>query len=359
MKLAELEQLVTGTLRLEPYEGWPDSVHELSPDEALALKTALAAGRPLLVRGEPGTGKTQLARAAAVALKRHFVSQTLDAHTEARDLFWTLDAVRRLAEAQLLAATAAGLHLTRVSEASSQNAAKPAPEVSTAPQYDRHVLEKELAERRFVRPGVLWWAFDWEDAAKQEVDCQGGDGRKAGRWVRKDKKAGSVVLLDEIDKADPVLPNALLEALGTGRFDGPQGRGVVAAVSPEPLVVITTNRERALPNAFVRRCAVLNLRLPAKDDELAERMIVRGQQHGVLFETAPTSVVLERCAGLLVDARQRARDRTQPPPGQAEFLDLLRAVCGLTTDESQRLALLDQLQRFVMHKHDPLDANAP
>lgn len=67
-----------------------------------AINAALAAGRPLLVRGEPGAGKSQLARAATQGLRRAFVPKVIDARTESRDLLWTFDAVRRLANAQVM-----------------------------------------------------------------------------------------------------------------------------------------------------------------------------------------------------------------------------------------------------------------
>src|SRR5215831_19488070 len=86
--------------------GLPDSVHVIDEDSILAINAALATGRPLLVRGEPGTGKSQLARAAAQALGRAFVSHAVDARTETRDLLWTVDAVARLAEAQVMGAAA-------------------------------------------------------------------------------------------------------------------------------------------------------------------------------------------------------------------------------------------------------------
>ena len=108
-----------------------------------ALNAALAACRPLLVRGEPGTGKSQLARAAAHSLGRPLVSQVVDARTTARDLLWTFDAVARLGTAQLLGA------LRSV--------------VGTA----EGALERKLNERNFVRPGPLWWALDWKEAEMQ------------------------------------------------------------------------------------------------------------------------------------------------------------------------------------------------
>ena len=82
--------------------------HVLEDREHWAVKGAMAANRPLLVRGEPGIGKTQLAWAIATKMNRPLVSLTLDSNTEARDLLWTFDAVQRLAEAQVASATTDG-----------------------------------------------------------------------------------------------------------------------------------------------------------------------------------------------------------------------------------------------------------
>ena len=72
--------------------------HHFEPDQLMAINAALSASRPLLVRGEPGIGKSQLARAAAKALGRAFIQHVVDARTESRDLLWHFDAVGRLAE---------------------------------------------------------------------------------------------------------------------------------------------------------------------------------------------------------------------------------------------------------------------
>ena len=82
----------------------PEPVHVWDRREIAAVNAALAAKRPLLVRGEPGIGKSQLARAAAKALGRAFVPCVVDSRTESRDLLWHYDAVARLADAQLLGA---------------------------------------------------------------------------------------------------------------------------------------------------------------------------------------------------------------------------------------------------------------
>ena len=116
---------------LPEYGSWPESIHQFDAKSINALKAALAAQRPLLLRGEPGTGKSQLARAAAVALNRLFVYEVVNAHTESQDLLWRFDAVGRLAEAQTL---------------QGQNCSE-----------DK--LKQTLDSKRYISPGPLWWAL--------------------------------------------------------------------------------------------------------------------------------------------------------------------------------------------------------
>jgi len=92
---------VSKPIKLVVTEGLPEQYHVFEKDSWLAIQGALGARRPLLVRGEPGVGKTQLAAAAAMVLKRPLVSRVVDSRTEPRDLLWEFDAVQRLAEAQI------------------------------------------------------------------------------------------------------------------------------------------------------------------------------------------------------------------------------------------------------------------
>src|SRR5262249_44199997 len=113
------------------------SVHIIDEDSIEAVNAALATGRPLLVRGAPGTGKSQLARAAGERLGRAFLPYAVDGRTETRDLLWSMDAVSRLATAQVLGALG-----VRGDEA----------------------LKARMEIGAFVKPGPLWWAFDWAGA---------------------------------------------------------------------------------------------------------------------------------------------------------------------------------------------------
>jgi len=147
----------------------------------------------------------------------------------------------------------------------------------------------------------------------------------------------------------------LLEALGAGRFT-PQGRAEpVVAEGPPPLVVITTNEERALPDVFIRRCLVLHLSLPRERDKLTAKLMERGCTHfrgsdGCLQVLAD---VLETAANLLADDRSAAERRQwRPLPGQAEYLDLVRAVVVQSGgDLARQKALIEQVATFVLKKH--------
>lgn len=304
------------TVTLERREGVPEQVHVFDDPgnrSRLAIKAALAAGRPLLVRGDPGVGKTQLAAAAAKALGRPLVSFTVDSRCESRDLLWQFDSVRRLAEAQICGTL----------------------------KLDRSAVTEALRDSRFIEPGPLWWGFDWKGATahceERELDI-----RSAPEGTH--PANGRVVLIDEIDKADSDLPNGLLEALGAGRFH-PRGCDSVKMgdQDPSPLVIITTNEERVLPDAFIRRCLVLHLALPSSDDELKDLLVERGKKH---FHEAGEKL-LEQAAALLVEDR---RNSAPPKPGQAEYFDLVRAILEFDTSASDQEELLKKISEFTLKK---------
>jgi MoxR-like ATPase len=310
-----------GTVVSLPARGaFPAQVHVLEAEEIGAVNAAMAARRPLLVRGEPGTGKSQLAAAAARALGCVFISKVIDAATEPRDLLWSFDGVSRLAEAQVQ-----GVLRGRSEEE----------------------LRERLDERRFVAPGPLWWAFDWGSAVAQAGEVHQPE---PPQWPGADPELGAVLLIDEIDKADSSVPNGLLESLGSGQLHPPGlAEPVVMREGKPPLVVITTNEERALPDAFLRRCLVLHLALPADPEQLISWLVARGRAH--FSDCAPA--VLQRAAELLATDRTAARDQGLCPPGQAEYLDLLRAVTGQAEDEQGQIDLLQLISGYTFRKHPP------
>lgn len=307
-----------GDVPLPTMGGMAKSVHVIDKRSILALNAALATQRPLLVRGEPGIGKSQLARAAAVLLGRTFLAHAVDARTETRDLLWTLDAVARLATAQLMSA----LHETQRAD----------------------VMER-VNVLHFVKPGPLWWAFDWQDAENQAKKSNATMPITPAEWSA---EHGSVVLIDEIDKADASVPNGLLDALGHGRFDV-EGRGPVTMNAARlPLVIMTTNEERAMPDAFLRRCVVLHLELPREPDKLIVELMIRGRAH---FGKTADNVLLEAAKQLAQD-REKHRQQDLAPPGLAEYIDLVRAVTEQHPgQEKEQLDLLREIKSFMFEKH--------
>jgi MoxR-like ATPase len=236
----------------------------------LAVNVALAARRPLLISGAPGSGKSTLAADVAARLRWSFVGTTITSRTRLEDLVARVDSVRRLAEAQ-----------------------------AGQPLGD---------DDAFLVPGVLWWAFDAASAA--QVGPQSHD----IRTHPENAGDGTVVLLDEIDKAEPDLPNDLLTPLDRFTIRVP-GRDLISAVT-SVLVVITTNGERAMPPAFLRRCVALEL----SDDDPD------------FFTAVATSHFGERADGLYADIAARTRelgqlaeDERRRRPSMAEYIDTVRA----------------------------------
>lgn len=246
--------------------------HLWRQEEIDALILARASQRPLLVRGEAGSGKSQLARAAALALagcQDHLFVEVLHARYEALDLLYRFDAVERLADAEL--------HQIKNTE-------------------------------KYVKPGKLWQAMEAEN-----------------RGVR------AVLLIDEIDKAEADIPNALLGVLGNRSFSVSMTDQEIKAKTM-PLVIITTNEERELPPAFVRRCIVLNLNPPKKNEqEFIGWLIERGKAHKHL--DIESEVRTEAAQQVWKDRQAGIRDGYYAV-GLAEYLDLLTALDDLTRHET-------------------------
>ncbi|HMV19871.1 MAG TPA: MoxR family ATPase [Rhodocyclaceae bacterium] len=170
-------------------------------DLTLAVNAAVALERPLLVKGEPGTGKTLLAEEVARALGRPLFQWHIKSTTKAQQGLYDYDAVSRLRDSQL-----------------------GDPRVADIAHY--------------IVPGVLWQAFESE--------------------------APAVVLIDEIDKADIEFPNDLLRELDRMEFHCYElARTVVAR--HRPLFIITSNNEKELPDAFLRRCFFHYIRFPDRE----------------------------------------------------------------------------------------------
>ncbi len=307
---------------------YPDAWHQWSEFEQRAVIQAWASGRPLLVRGEAGCGKSQLARAVAAVLEVPLETEVIHPRYEASDLLYREDPVKRLAQAQLLAAIKID-HGT--------------PEVALA------WLQSKLLPDDFLTKGPIWRAM-------KASEPTGGD-RANPAWPR------AVVLIDEIDKADSDVPNALLDVLGNRSFVVPaSGEEVNCAEKHRPLIIITTNEDRELPPAFVRRCAVLNLK-PNDDIEadFCAWLMDRAKAHGKLRPLAgdATSPMAKAAAQVWADRSAAKRDGL-PTVGLAEYLDLLYSLLNLSEGKADRAnTLLDQLAPYALVKHQQQTQNRP
>jgi MoxR-like ATPase len=320
--IARLREHHRKVVQLERQGSWGECVHLFETETLVAVEAAWAASRPLLIRGEPGIGKSQLARAVAQVLGRPFLPFVVNATCESTDLLYAYDAVSRLAQAQRQPRSA-----SRAKDSFS-----------------------DMAEARFIRPRVLWWAYDWDSAKAQAAAfcVPEEEPFKPARW---EPGQGTVVLIDEIDKADSDLPNGLLECLGNHGFDVPQARTQVALKrgAEAPLVIITTNEERELPAAFLRRCFVLPLPFPKERDDQVRFLMARGKAH--FSEVIDSDEVYDEAAQQVVNDREKV-PKGQPKPGAAEYLDLLRALGRLCPgDTVAQLGKLHSIKGFALNKH--------
>ncbi len=321
------------TRDLPEHDSWPQTKHRFDKDSVSAVNAAIASERPLLCRGEPGSGKSQLARAAAEFMQVPFLPFVVDERTERDDLFHTFDAVARLAQAQVSALV--------------------------AQQKPEHDWLGDLAEQNFFRPGVLWWAFAWDEAAEQaerfSKHCRKSTVRaKPEDWTptAPDRVCGPVVLIDEIDKADPSVPNGLLECLGNRGFQTAQLEDSISLAkgAKPPLVIITTNEDRELPAAFLRRCLVLHMNFQT-DPDRAKSFLLNDRARVHWKTTEISDDVCHQVSESLLKARAEADRMSVPKPGAAEFLDILRVLVRLASGESAaQLALLAEISHFALKK---------
>jgi MoxR-like ATPase len=192
-------------LQMTRFEGTDSYV--ATQDLMMAVNAAITLERPLLIKGEPGTGKTMLALEVAKALKRPLYEWHIKSTTKAQHGLYEYDAVSRLRDSQL---------------------------------GDPKV--KDIAN--YIVRGMLWNSF--------ESDVQ------------------SVLLIDEVDKADIEFPNDLLRELDRMEFYVYETQQLIKARN-RPLVIITSNNEKELPDAFLRRCFFHYIRFP--DKETMEKIV--------------------------------------------------------------------------------------
>jgi MoxR-like ATPase len=275
-------------------------------DIVLRVNVAIATGRPLLVSGPPGCGKSSLAYSVAKTLRWRYYEKVITSRTQARDLLWRFDTLRRLNDAEY---------------------ARLQPSRKTV----KHNSVWSLADLApYVEPGVLWWAFNPTTATYRGFKSEALTEKQAeDPNQNKDAiESRAIVLLDEIDKADPDVPNDLLVPLGSLEFQVEETQFPVQAVDYKnpPLIIITTNGERDLPNAFLRRCLILKLERATKE-RLVSIAIKRFEAPGA--DPLPDRRALYESIAEMVDAVASKSDAKQPPPSTAEYLDTLSACLAL------------------------------
>jgi MoxR-like ATPase len=231
-----------------------------------AVNAAIALERPLLVKGEPGTGKTELAKQVAAAMGMPLIEWHIKSTTKARQGLYEYDAVARLRDSQL-------------------------------------GDDKVHDINNYIRKGKLWEAF----AAEQR----------------------SVLLIDEIDKADIEFPNDLLQELDRMEFHVYE-TGETIKAKQRPVVIITSNNEKELPDAFLRRCFFHFIAFP---DEDTMRAIVEVHFPGLKGR------LLSEALKLFYDVRQVPGVKKKP--STSELLDWLK------------LLLVEDIDPAVLTERDP------
>lgn len=238
----------------------------------LAVKAARHLQKPLLIKGEPGTGKTLLAEQVAASLGLPLLTWHIKSTTKAQQGLYEYDAVSRLRDSQL---------------------------------GDDRVYEI----KNYIKPGKLWQAFSSPERC--------------------------VLLIDEIDKADIEFPNDLLHELDKMSFFVYE-TGETITAQQRPIVIITSNNEKELPDAFLRRCFFHYIEFP---DEATMRQIIE-----VHFPNIAAQLVND---ALQIFFKLRQMPGLKKPPSTSELIDWLS------------LLMADDMPDDILAQHDPSKAIPP
>ena len=238
----------------------------------LAVKAARHLQKPLLIKGEPGTGKTLLAEQVAASLGLPLLTWHIKSTTKAQQGLYEYDAVSRLRDSQL---------------------------------GDDRVYEI----KNYIKPGKLWQAFSTPERC--------------------------VLLIDEIDKADIEFPNDLLHELDKMSFFVYE-TGETITAQQRPIVIITSNNEKELPDAFLRRCFFHYIEFP---DEVTMRQIIE-----VHFPNISGQLVNQ---ALEIFFKLRQMPGLKKPPSTSELIDWLS------------LLMADDMPDDILAQHDPSKAIPP
>lgn len=250
-----------------------------SEDLIRSVNIAMALEKPLLIKGEPGTGKTMLARAISEALHMKLIIWNIKSTTKAQDGLYVYDTVQRL--------------------------------------YDSQFGESGVDDiRRYIKMGKLGEAFRSEEQV--------------------------ILLIDEIDKADLEFPNDLLWELDQMEFYIPETKETVTA-KKRPVVITTSNAEKELPDAFLRRCIFHFIDFP--DEKLMREIIKVHFDH---LEERLVKQALEVFYGI------RERKDIQKKPSTSELIDWIRVLSmgGMDTKHLEKIPYAGVL----LKKNEDLEA---
>ena len=233
----------------DQFKGSPDYV--TSEPLRNAVNVSIALGRPLLIRGEPGTGKTLLAHSIAHGLGKKLIIWNIKSTTKAQEGLYIYDTVQRL--------------------------------------NDSRFGDKDIADiEQYIKMGKLGQAF----ASTEQV----------------------ILLIDEVDKADIEFPNDLLNELDEMSFYIPETEETITATY-RPITVITSNAEKELPDAFLRRCIFHYIEFPAP--ELMEEIV---RVHFPDIQERPLREAMKAFYAL------REIDELRKKPSTSELIDWIRAL---------------------------------
>ena len=240
---------------------------------AVAVNASVALQKPLLIKGEPGTGKTMLAYEVAKALDKRLITWHIKSTTLAQQGLYEYDAVSRLRDSQL------GEGIDDVAH--------------------------------YIKKGKLWEAFDSEEQV--------------------------VLLIDEIDKADIEFPNDLLQELDRMEFYCYELKRTISA-KQRPIVIITSNNEKELPDAFLRRCFFHFIRFPDRDTM---------RQIANVHYPELASEMLERAIKSFYSVREVKALKKKP--STSELIDWIKLllVAGVSADDLKDLEGMSEVPPYL------------
>ncbi len=257
------------------YTGTSDYI--AAPDLMQTVNVAVQLSRPLLIKGEPGTGKTMLAQSIARGLVMPLIIWNVKSTTKAQDGLYLYDTVQRL--------------------------------------YDGQFGDRDVSNiAQYIRPGKLGEAFESAERV--------------------------VLLIDEIDKADLEFPNDLLWELDQMEFNIPETHQTVKAVH-RPIVLITSNAEKELPDAFLRRCVFHYIEFP--DEEMMERIV---HVHVPQLDKRLLDLAIQAFYWL------RSVPGLQKKPSTSELIDWVQALARGGVDHKEIAARLPFMGVLLKKDHD-------